>query len=121
MDLPIGLGDRVDAEQAVLAALVDDLGAATAQAMAVDAAVDHDVGYVHALGAILARHALRDHAQARFGGGELGKSGFATEAARRTGKDHRAPAEGDESVIWSPRRSLSSRPQFSPVSTIQNA
>jgi|SRR5437868_11245132 len=49
-------------------------GAAAAQAMTVDAAVDHDVGHVHALGAILARHALRDHAQARLGGGKLGKS-----------------------------------------------
>src|SRR3954468_19491723 len=96
MNLPIGLGDRVDAEQTALAALVDDLGAAAAQAMAVDAAVDHDVGHVHALGAVLARHALRDHAQARLGGGELGKPGLPGEAAGRTGEDPRAPAGGDE-------------------------
>ena len=41
--MPVGFGDRVDAEQAVLAALLDRLRAARDQAVPVDAAVDHDM------------------------------------------------------------------------------
>src|SRR5216683_2770031 len=39
MDLPIGFGDRINAEQAVLAAFLDQRGAPTAQAIAIDAAI----------------------------------------------------------------------------------
>src|SRR5204862_4171486 len=89
-------GDRIDAEQAVLAALLKKLRPAADEALAVDTAVDHHVRDMHAQRPELARHALRDHAQPGLGDGELGKSRFAAQAARRTGEDHRAAPEGDE-------------------------
>ena len=48
------------------------------------------------LAAVLARHALRDHAQARLGGRELREARLAAQAARGAGEDHRAAAEGTE-------------------------
>ena len=44
----------------------------------------------------LARHALRDHPQAGFRGGEVCEAGFAAQARRRAREDHRPPAERRE-------------------------
>src|SRR3954467_10026274 len=61
MDLPIDFRDRLDVQQPVFAALLDHLRRALAQALAIDAAVDHDMGDVNAGRPVLPRHALRDH------------------------------------------------------------
>ena len=57
---------------------------------AVDHAVDHDMRDMHALGAHLARQALRQRAQAVLGAGEGGKAGAAAQARRRAGEEDRA-------------------------------
>src|SRR5258707_3031081 len=49
---------------------------------------------------VLARHALRDHAQAGFRGGELRKARLAAQAGGGAGEDDRAAAERSQS----PRR-----------------
>src|SRR5579859_1998991 len=58
---------------------------------------------MEALGAEFARHALRQHAQARLGRRELGESGFAAQAARCAGEQHRAAPKRRE-----PARGLAS-------------
>lgn len=62
MDLPIGLRNGVDAKQTIFAALREDVGQPTAQAMAIDAAIDHDMGDMETKRCKFARHALGDHA-----------------------------------------------------------
>src|SRR5689334_5532342 len=92
MDLPIRLRDRVDAEQAVLAAFGQQLRPAAQQPLAKDAAVDDDVGDMQALRAELAGHALGDHPEAGLGRGEVREARLAAQAARGAGEDHRAAA-----------------------------
>src|SRR5712691_6731659 len=82
VDLPIGLGDGVDAEQPVGTALLDQLRPAAEQPLAGNAAVDDDMGDMKALRPIVARHALRDHAQAGLRGGEMREAGLAAQAGR---------------------------------------
>src|SRR5262245_66080507 len=67
VDLPIGLGDRVDAKQAILAALLEEVRRAPEQPLPIDAAVDHDMGNMQPLGPELARHRLCEHTQPRLG------------------------------------------------------
>jgi hypothetical protein len=43
MDVPVILGDRVDAEQAVLTAIPHCRGSSAAETIAIDAAIDHDM------------------------------------------------------------------------------
>ena len=81
MNVPVSLGDGVDAEQAVLAAFRDHGGEPLAQAIAVDAAIDHDMRDVDALRTVFARHTLRQHAQARLGRRKVRESGLAAHAA----------------------------------------
>src|SRR6187431_239117 len=57
-----------------------------AQAFAIDATVDHNMGYMDAEWPIIARHALRDHAQARF----------AANARRSAGENDAAAPERHE-------------------------
>jgi len=97
MDLPVGLGDRLDAEQTVFAALGHDLWPSAAQAVTVDAAVDDNVGNVEAERPEFARHALRDHAQPRLGGRKLREACLAAQTTRRPREDHRAPPERRQS------------------------
>ena len=47
-------------------------------------------------GAVLAGHALRDHAQPRLGGGEVRVAGLAAQAAGGAREDHRAAAQRDQ-------------------------
>src|SRR5216683_6478917 len=93
MDLPIGFGDRINAEQAVLAAFLDQRGAPTAQAIAINAAIHHDMRDMDAEGPVLARHALRDHAQAGLGGREMREPRLAANAGRSAGEDDSAASE----------------------------
>jgi hypothetical protein len=65
--MPIGVGDRVDAEKAVLAALGAKLGCTAEQPLAGEAAVDYDMRDMDAERAVFARHALRDRAQIAVG------------------------------------------------------
>src|SRR5262249_54168302 len=97
MDLPVGLGNRLDAEQTVFAALLHDLRPPAAQAVPVDAAVDDTVRNVQAERPKFARHALRDHAQPCLGGRKLRKACLAAQTTRRPREDHRAPAERRQS------------------------
>ena len=64
MNLPISFRDRVDVEETVLPTFLDQSRRTFVQAFAIDATVDHNMGYMDAQWPILARHALRDHAQA---------------------------------------------------------
>jgi len=61
MDLPIGVGNRIDAKQTALPALASDFGLPAQETVALDAAVDYNVRDVNAERPILARHALRHH------------------------------------------------------------
>src|SRR5262249_49858485 len=96
--MPVRVGNCFDSKQTILAALLDRFGAAAAQAVTVDAAIDHDVCDVNAERAIFARHALRNHAQPGFSGGELGDAGLATQASRCAGEEHRAAAKRHEAA-----------------------
>jgi len=82
MDLPIGIGDRVDAKQTILPALLGEVRLSAQEAIAFDATIDYDVGNVNSERPKLARHALRKHAQASLGGGELREAGLAAQARR---------------------------------------
>lgn len=96
MDLPIGFRDGLDAEEAVVTAIPDRGGSAAAQAIAIDPAVDHDMRDMDAEGPKLARHALRDHAQAGLGGGKMRKPRLAADAGRSACEDDGAAAERHE-------------------------
>src|SRR5258708_30516391 len=93
MNLPVRLGDRLDVQHAVLAAVPGGVWPRAAQLLAVDAAVDDDMRNMEPLRPVLARHALRDHAQAGFRRGELRKARFAAQASRGAGEEHRAAPE----------------------------
>src|SRR5690242_11147006 len=93
VDLPVGLGDRVDIEQAVRALLRAPLRETAVDPLAVDAAVDHDMRDMQALRPELARHGLRDGAQARLGGREGGETRPPAQAAAGAREDHRAAPE----------------------------
>src|SRR5229473_6483639 len=82
MDLPIGLRDRVDTEQAILATLRHDLGPRLAEPLAIDPAVDHDMRDMDALRPVLPRHALGDRPEAGFGRREVRVTRLAPEARR---------------------------------------
>src|SRR5947209_12516758 len=69
VDVPVGLGDCIDAEQSVLAALLQQARSTPKQTLAMYAAIDHGMRDMEPERPVFARHALRDHAQARFGGG----------------------------------------------------
>src|SRR5581483_2242192 len=97
-NLPVGLGDRLAIEQAVLAALDHHLGPPAAQPIAIDAAVDDHMRHVHPVSTVLARHALGDHAQAGLGCCELREPRLAAQAARCTAADHRAATEGNQAA-----------------------
>src|SRR5258706_13800952 len=96
MDLPVGLGDCVDAEQAVLAALLDDLGATAAQAVAVDAAIDHDMRDMETLRPELARPALREEAEPALHRRERRETRLAPQAARGPLEQDGGPAQGHQ-------------------------
>src|ERR1700730_11282218 len=97
MNLPICLRDRVDTEQAVLATLLDRLRVPTAQALAIDTAINHHVRNVDAVRAVFTRHALRDHSQAGLCRREMRIAWFAAEAGRSSREDERATAERNKS------------------------
>src|SRR3984893_8187875 len=95
MNLPVSFRNGFDVEQPVLAALADGFGAAT-QTLAIDTAVNHDVRHMDPGRPVFARHALRDHAQAGLGSGELRVNGLAAKARGCAGEDHRSAAERKE-------------------------
>jgi hypothetical protein len=80
VNLPIDLGDRIDVQHAILAALFDDCRSKCAQALAIDATVDDHVRGMDALRSVFARHTLRDHPQTCLGRGELSIARFAAQA-----------------------------------------
>src|SRR5262245_11969498 len=100
MDIPIGLGDGLDAEQTVLATFLAQGRRPAEQPIAVDAAIDHHMRDVNPERPVLPRHALRDHAQAGLCGGEVRKARLAVQAGGGAGEDDRAAAERRKS----PRR-----------------
>src|ERR671919_1341042 len=80
VNLPVDLGDRIDVQHAILAALFDYLRSKCAQALAIDAAVDDHVRDMDTLRSVFSRHALRDHAQTRLRRCELSIARFAAQA-----------------------------------------
>src|ERR1700681_4631698 len=100
MNLPVRFGNGFNVEQPVLPALADGFGAAATQTLAVDTAVNQDVRHMDSGRPVFARHALRDHAQAGLGSGELRVTGLASKARGCAGEDHRSAAERNQT----PRR-----------------
>src|SRR5229473_4694268 len=96
MDLPKAFRDRVDTEQTILAAFRHDLRPRLAEAVAIDPAVDHDMGDVDALRPVFPRHALRDRPEPGFGRGEMRVAWLAPEARRGSREDDRASAQWDK-------------------------
>src|SRR3954470_15301547 len=96
MNLPISFRDRVNVEETVPPTFLDQGRRTFAQAFAIDATVDHNMGYMDAEWPILARHALRDHAQARFGCRKMRKSRFTANARRSAGENDAAAPERHE-------------------------
>src|SRR5713226_2542361 len=96
VDLPKGLRDRVDTEQTILAAFRHDLRPRLAEAVAIDPAVDHDMGDVDALRPVFPRHALRDRPESSFGCREVRVTWLAPEARRGSREDDRASAQWDQ-------------------------
>jgi hypothetical protein len=62
MELPVRARDGLDIEQSILAALLDHVGTAATEPIAIDAAIDHDVRHVDPLRPELPREALADRA-----------------------------------------------------------
>ena len=93
MDVPVVLDDRLDAQQPVGTGLLLAVGHARQQPLALDAAVDDDMGDMEALRPELARHRLDHEAQSALGGVEGGEARPAAQRARGAGEDHRAAAE----------------------------
>ena len=60
MQLPVGLGNGGRLEKPVHTGLLRALGCGLPQAFAVDAAIDHDMRHMDALGSELAREALAE-------------------------------------------------------------
>ena len=96
MNLPISFCDPVDVEETVLPTFLDHGATHVWQAFAIDATVDHNMGYMDAEWPIIARHALRDHAQASFGCRKMRKSRFAANARRSAGENDAAAPERHE-------------------------
>ena len=105
MDTPIGVGDGIDAKQAVLATFRGQGWHPTEQTIAIDPAIDNNVCNVDPNRPIFPRHALCDHRQAGFRGGKVRKSGLASQAGGGARKDNRAAAKRSQSP-----RSLGRRP-----------
>src|SRR2546428_10630262 len=92
VQVPVVLCDVFRVQDAVLLLQRVALGELRANEFRVDGAIDHDVRNVDALGAELARHALRESAQRVLGAGECREVGGAADARRRTGEEDRAAA-----------------------------
>src|SRR5262249_37901764 len=86
VQLIVRLRDRVGIEHCIRAAL----GYAAALAVALDLAVDDDVGYVDALRLEFARHALRERAQPEFAAGKVVEIRAPAQAGGRAGEEDRA-------------------------------
>jgi hypothetical protein len=99
MDIPIGVGDGIDAKQAVLATFRGQGRHPTEQPIAIDPAINNNVSNVDPERPILPRHALCDHTQAGFRDGKVRKSGLASQAGGGACKDNRAAAEGSQSLL----------------------
>src|SRR5215217_2269119 len=82
--------------ETVLPTSLDQGRRTLAQAFAINATVDHNMGYMDAEWPIFARHALRDHAQASFGCRKMRKSRFAANARRSAGEHDAAAPERHE-------------------------
>jgi hypothetical protein len=80
VNLPIDLGNRIDVQHAILAALFDDCRSKRAQALAIDATVDDHVRDMDTLRSVFSRHTLRDHPQTCLCRGELSIARFAAQA-----------------------------------------
>ena len=80
------VGDVVDRDQAVFAALLGDGGRRGGDAFAVDRAVDDDVADVNPLRAELARHRLGDRLEPGLAGGELAKARAPAPARAEAGR-----------------------------------
>ena len=80
MDIPIGVGDGIDAKQAVLATFRGQGRHPAEQPIAIDPAINNNVSNVDPERPILPRHALCDYTQAGFRDGKVRKSGLASVA-----------------------------------------
>src|SRR5262249_9843303 len=96
MDLPIGIGDRIEAKHTALPARFGEIRLTAQQPIALDSAVDHDMGDVNSDRPELPRHALRNQPQARLGSGELRETRLAAQASGRPGEDHGSASERHE-------------------------
>src|SRR5215471_397141 len=117
MDLPVSLGDGVNVEEPILAALLDRFRSPAAQTLTVDSPIDDDMRDVDAVRAILSRHALRDHSQPGFRRGELRKARLAAKAGgapvkitvpRPSGTSRRAASRPTRNPPKQPTRQSSS-------------
>jgi hypothetical protein len=91
---PVGVRNRLRCEQPAIALRCDEARRGGAQALAIDPTVDDDVRHVDTLGAELARHALRDGAQAGLGRRERDERRLAAQRSRRAGEEDRTAAGG---------------------------
>src|SRR5882762_4320727 len=98
VDLPIGFGDRVDPEQPVIAAFLDQLRGASMQSLAVDPAIDDDVSDVETLRAVFPRHALGDHPEPGFRRSEMREARLSAEACGSAGEDDGAATQWNEAT-----------------------
>jgi hypothetical protein len=97
MNIPIGVGDRLDCEKAVVASFLEQRRDAREQAISPNSAIDHDMGNMNAKRTIFPGHALRDHPQAGLGCGKMGKARPAAQTRGSAGKDNGALAERNQS------------------------
>src|SRR5580700_4103841 len=99
MDVPKSVGDRVDTEEAILATIFDQCRNQIAQTIAIDAAIHHHVRDMDAEWSVLARHALRDHAKAGLGGGEMREPRLAADAGRSASEDDGAARAAPDGAL----------------------
>src|SRR5205823_13476660 len=88
MELPVGFDNRLDAEQAILAARFDDARHGFAQALAVDPTIDYHMCNVQAVRPVLPRHALGDRPQSGLRGSKMRVARLAAQARGSAGEDH---------------------------------
>jgi hypothetical protein len=81
MDVPIGFGDGIDAKQAVLASLLEQVRCSADQPLPFNAAIDHHMRDVETLRPEFAGHTLRKHPQTRLRRGKMRKTRFPTQAS----------------------------------------
>src|SRR5882724_12514460 len=87
MKLPVGLGNRIDVQQSVGAAFDSELRRGRVEFLAIDAAVDDDMGDVNSERTEFARHRLRQRTKRSLAGCERREGRLPSQARGSAGKD----------------------------------